>query len=81
MIGHEPQSMKQTYGFHCDDCGEIWDGYQVPCPIEVSIRTLNANSTCIRCGSRKIMSVMPWRYEEMKRDRSAQEASDARTQR
>jgi len=59
----------QTYGCHCADCGELWDCYQVPCPMEVAIRAMNANRTCITCESKKILIVMPHRYLELKQER------------
>lgn len=61
------EMFKETYGLRCGDCGELWDGHQVPCPIEVALRNLDSNRACIRCGSTNIFSVMPWRYEELKR--------------
>jgi hypothetical protein len=71
-MAHEyPQAEKQTYGLHCEACGEIWDGHQVPCPIDVALRSMNANQACWKCGSTDIYSVMPYRYEEMKKERNA----------
>ena len=61
-----PQALKQTYGYHCASCHELWDAYQVPCPIDVALRTMKSNSTCIRCASPKVLIVMPHRYEELK---------------
>lgn len=64
--GCEPQSLKQTYGCECPSCGEIWDGHQVPCPLDVALRNMENNKTCWKCGSKGVLSVMPWKYEEMK---------------
>lgn len=66
---HPPQADKQTYGMHCTMCGEIWDGYQVPAPIDVVLRSLDANRTCWKCQSTQVNTVMPWRYEEMKAEK------------
>ena len=66
-----PASVKQTHGYTCTDCGELWDGYQVPCPMEVALRSMEANRTCIRCGSGNVNVLMPWRYEELKAERRA----------
>lgn len=68
MDVHLPQAMKQTYGYRCGACGEIWDGYQVPCPIDVALRAMESNRTCFSCGSPNVFSVMPRRYEELKRE-------------
>ena len=62
---------KQTYGYHCAACGALWDAYQVPCPMEVAIRNMNANRHCIICDSTKVLVVMPHRYEELKREKAA----------
>ncbi len=62
---------RQTYGYHCASCGELWDAYQVPCLMEVALRNMKANGTCIRCGSEKIMIVMPHRYQELQRERAS----------
>jgi len=67
---------RQTYGYHCASCGELWDAYQVPCPMEVALRHMKANGTCIRCGSAKILIVMPGRYEELKRGASVPATAD-----
>lgn len=61
---------RQTAGFHCAACGELWDAYQTPCPMEVAIRVMNANRTCITCQSGKVLVVMPERYEELKREKA-----------
>ncbi len=66
MSTHAPQALKQTYGCQCQNCGELWDGYQVPCPIDVALRAMKANRSCWKCGSRKVLSLMPWKYEELK---------------
>ncbi len=63
---HEPQALKQTYGYQCGNCGELWDGHQVPCPIDVALRSMHANETCLSCGSRKVFSIMPCKYEKLK---------------
>ena len=68
-----PQFAKQTYGCHCQACGELWDGHQVPCPIDVALRVMEANRTCWKCGSSKTYSLMPWKYEKMKAERRATE--------
>lgn len=67
---------RQTAGFHCASCGELWDAYQTPCPMEVAIRTMKANATCITCDSTKVLVVMPGRYEELKRERVAHAEAD-----
>ena len=59
----------QTHGFHCADCGELWDAYQTPCPMEVAIRAMDTNKTCITCQSAKVLVVQPWRYQQLKRER------------
>lgn len=58
---------KQTHGFHCAACGALWDAYQVPCPMDVAIRTMDANRACITCQSPKVLVVMPERYLELQR--------------
>lgn len=60
---------RQTYGYHCASCGELWDAYQVPCPIDVALRNMKSNGTCIKCGSSKILILMPYRYQELQRGR------------
>ncbi len=67
---HYPQALKQTYGCRCTECGELWDCYQVPCPIDVALRAMKANATCVKCESPKLHIVMPHRYEEMKQEAS-----------
>ena len=59
-------SAKQTHGYHCQACGALWDAYQIPCPMEEAIRHMEANATCVGCSSRRIVVLMPYRYEEMK---------------
>lgn len=73
MTIYATQSEKQTYGCRCDICGELWDGYQVPCKIDVALRIMEANRTCPHCGSAHVMSLMPWRYEELKAEKRAKE--------
>jgi DNA-directed RNA polymerase subunit RPC12/RpoP len=55
---------RPLYGYHCWNCGAIWDAYQVPIPMEVAMQARKA--TC-RCGSTKVLIVQPDRYEELKR--------------
>ena len=62
---------RQTHGFHCANCGELWDAYVVPCPMEVAIRTMKANATCITCSSPKVLVVMPGRYRELQAEKAA----------
>jgi hypothetical protein len=40
-------------------------------PMEVAIRTMKANSTCIACQSPKGLVVMPSRYEELKAEKAS----------
>lgn len=74
---HFPQSLKQTYGCHCPACGELWDCYQVPCPIDVALRAANANLTCVTCGKSGVLLVMPQRYEELKQEANRSTSQDA----
>ena len=60
----------QTYGYCCHSCGELWDAYVVPCPMEVAIRNMKANRICITCDSPKVLVVNPGRYEELKVERA-----------
>ena len=60
------QAMKQTYGCHCAKCGELWDCFQVPCLVEVAIRAMKSNATCVVCRQRGVLMIMPERYEEKK---------------
>jgi hypothetical protein len=66
----------QTYGYHCFECGRLWDAYQVPIPMDVALRHMAANSTCSKCGSGRIAIVMPHRYEELKRGASVPATAD-----
>lgn len=66
MTVHLLQALKQTHGYQCGACGALWDGYQVPCPIDVALRHMKANAECFRCHGTKLFVLMPWRYEELK---------------
>jgi hypothetical protein len=66
-----PHAAKETYGCVCRACNKLWDCFQVPCPIEVSILAMNANRTCPFCSSPDVGLIMPSHYEEMKAEARA----------
>lgn len=53
------------HGYHCSDCGRLWDAYQVPCDTEVALAHMKSNARCMQCGSGRVLIVMPKRYEEL----------------
>jgi DNA-directed RNA polymerase subunit RPC12/RpoP len=65
---------RPTYGYHCFECGLLWDAYQIPIPMEVAMQARKA--TCIKCGSGRVMIVQPDRYEELKRGASVPATAD-----
>ncbi len=61
----------QTYGCHCASCGELWDCYQAPCPLELGLAAMRAHKKCAACGSEKILIVSPSRFGELKQEKMA----------
>ncbi len=59
----------ETYGLQCRACGELWDAFNVPCSLDVALRAMKTNRSCIRCKRREVVIVMPWRYRELLAER------------
>ena len=64
---------RPIYGYHCFECGLLWDAYRLPITAEFAMQT--RKESC-RCGSGRVSIVMPARYEELKRGASVPATAD-----